>query len=121
MRHGFSDEQMHEAEQSRRRGSRAGQEGKLGWIITGEGFVVGGEPGALRGDATDDGHGDAAQQQHGGGGGHPTTTPDTPFSSSSSSMASAPPHHLHQNLPAANGNRAGGEAVAVAAACSSTH
>jgi hypothetical protein len=83
----------------------------VGWVVTAEGFVVGGEPGALRGGAADEGHDDAAQQQSGeGGGGHPSSTRTPSFSSSSSSssfVASTPPHlRSFQNLvPAAHGKR----------------
>jgi len=72
--------------------------------VTAQGFVVGGEPGALRGGAADEGHDDAAQQQRGEGscGGHPSTTRTPLFSSS---MASTPPHlRSFQHLPAAHGN-----------------
>ena len=65
-------------------------------VRTAEGFVVGGEPGALRGGAADEGHEDAAQQQRreGSGGGSPT-----------SFVASTPPHlRSFQNLPAAHGH-----------------
>ena len=65
---------------------------------TAEGFVVGGEPGGLRGGAADEGHDTA--QQHGEGNGHPYTALAT--SSSSIALASAPPHlRMFQNLPAA--------------------
>jgi hypothetical protein len=49
-------------------------------LVTAQSFVVGGEPGALRGGAVDEGHDDGAAQQQRGEERHPSSTRTGPFS-----------------------------------------